>query len=786
MKSKKYQSVTNNTALEISKGKDTVSYFQYKPEEGMIEGVNSSSAVKSTKPVWEGVEDYTHTETGKSIIKDEDVFDEVELLSSGYPPIDIYFYEMSAMLSPALKTDPSDAIYNNVLSKYNILQSGASVLKNTPYAWRYRSINFPTHDRLSYDVTGHWSIANPFNGVMPQQVGVINAVWDARYSIPINNYTKQAVANGITYHTETSWGHYVRNCPHFCWPCRVPLANGVMPAEGLMFEMIPFAGDAQQTPRTNPELAIPWAALQRMTDQNGAPILPAGIVPTDNSEASKALRKRLRERYKDAVLKNRITAFYEHRSSTKQSTQDALGSWWWRRYISDKTRAPVNMQEFSLYDIRLLADLTGGYGANEYWTTQYNMTEQFKYWMSTPLSWTNYPKTPVPENETPEQAIARQQKDWQEYLNACKKGARPGRVVRIQLNLPPGRYVPKIYSQTCSYSWFPLDLSKRKGDHTMNGQGHNIDKQMFGSSTAKLSDGSYYPFMNPVDATTVANTSPTTHIGRGGMDFWKHKGNTNITVLGIDQWNVPIDEKDLDLDWWDLFKVTEGVGDGFYKNSPVWQTPAWEAKPLSNMNKNCGFNKGNNPGGGSGGQQQSDKHTINDTDYSSNKLVHGDIEANDKIGKEVPYFTIDITEEKRPKEIHFFAASRGTKWVEVSLGGILGTTQLTEAKWSFGPTNKDHVRIKGAQSIANQLHYKWTTQNFWTMQTALMPTVPNALAWIIEIVYWDGSRASYTVWCKESLAPFYLTKWYGTQNPDIAWQQQLDDQTQAQFAKIWG
>jgi hypothetical protein len=771
------RTVESRTSVVQRDGKhDRAAYAERPTSTNPDSGTSPNSASGNQTPVDKGIVDYVHVGSRKSLLNKNNPYLEVAVIQEEFPPIDIYFYEMSAMLGPALinPTDNAPAQYLKEISSFTALGKGAKVSKGGKYAWRYMSISTNNHTNLSYDDNGHYKSAygDTIQGI---SIGKIMAKWDARKAKEVNDYIRRAVSNGITYHTETSWGHYVRNCPHFCWPELKRLQN---PAENMVFEMVPWTGPADANPKTHPQYAITWAHLNRVSG-----LLPSGIVPRGDSEADKKKRVEIAERYRYSLLRHRRVDFYEHRSSVREDKVDGQGSWWWRRYISDKTRAPVNMCEFSQYDIRMYAGFADTYGPSEYWYPHYANTDQYKYFMSIP-SWNIFQKKTLKANETDEEAKQRQWEDLQAYIEACKKGAKPGRVVKIQMRLPPGRYIPKIYGETRSYSYFPLDLCKQEGDHTQNSP--FLQQQEKPEDKKPLFTGDYYPFSNPIPWSQAQTVSTNVYRGLQGMDYWKHKGNTNPEYTQADRWNWPVDEKQIDLNWWDLFKITEGVGDGFKKGDAMWKS-YWEASPLKDMNKHYGFGIRKLSGGST---RDKDDHKPDDN-CEQPTVVPGDVPANDSIGKEIPFWYIDVTKEKRPVEIHFFAASRAVKWIKCTLGGVTGTVEKRELRYTFGPTDWRHIRIKGPHSLYLQHMKRWPmSSSYYYLEACLMPTAPDALAWIVEIVYSDGSRTAVTIWCKVSLAPYNLAFIQGGQDPlenamDFVNQQLEDSQTNTALSFGW-
>ena len=389
--------------------------------------------------------------------------------------------------------------------------------------------------------------------------------------------------------------------------------------------------------------------------------------------------------------------FYEHRSKYKEATKDELDSLFWRKQESIYTSADVNMLDFSINDYIEYVGIKG-WRKKEWWECEDNMNEVFKYWCSTP-SWNLWPKRPVPENETDEQQKQRQWDDYNDFKKASKEGARPGRAVRIDLPLPPGNYGPMI-SGLRSYSWFPLDLTRGKDD--------------------------------PVDE--WGNFFDTD----SGWDWEAHRASD----FTYDVSNTT----SMKLDWWDLFEITEGVGDGYKKGSPLWDDVT--ATPATKIDTDLSMGEGHSV------------KTGNETDgYSSRCVgVGGDIEANSEQGSLVNWLLFEVTEDRRPKEIHFFAVPRGLKWV-TELG--VGAEATWEERFTIGPTNRNNLRIRGPYSILNQMAGRFGATVYEYIYAVLLGTMPGSIAWIIEIVWQDGTRTSYTVWTKKAWKPKDIHTWYG-------------------------
>jgi hypothetical protein len=731
---------------------------------------------------------------------------EITILPKEYAPIHIYFNEMSAVLYKSkfrLSDRPNYKEGGGPLGAAGGKSSG----------WRYRYIQKVRHPE-PYNLVmsntandaGHFTNARPRNdngsaisgfpnymfGSFLSPESLITAAETGFGAKEINQYVRRAVSNGITYHTQCTPGHYVRNCPYWCWP---EWLWGQPNREDARFELMKFHegkndNGVKAEPHTNPERFHDayWINQEYCTRHN---------------ESFKVTNKN-KKNYGYTLIVSpqyQMTMFYEHRSSqfekdtNGQPAPDIFGSNYYRFFESKYTGWPIQMEDWSQFDVAAWGneDVSGNKKAKprldengkpivedtkdqrpkkipwrslEYWYPEEQMTEQFKYWFTQP-AWNSWPKTSAKEDETSEETQERLWRDWNDFVRASKSGnVKPGRASRIRIAPPPGRYAPLV-DGVRSYGWYPLNLGKRKPDKDPNTNNTKTDP----STTFFTKDGGYDYNKNA----RKANGDPSWYFSTYARDpqpeeISKYDENWR-NIQDIDPEAPPTSSSggmaiDLNLNWWDLFEITEGSGDGYMYGKPLW----------------------GDPGGDSSSEYD---HIVCQESFSmmdffgTGGTVGGDVPVRrTSKGKRIPYFAFNITADQRPKEIHFLSAPRGLKFIEEYIPlGSMGLTRWYNYSWTLGQPDRRHPRLKGPGFIGSIAKQWPTTNDFLNAYTYLMPTYPGALAWIIEMVDYNGNRTSVTIWMKKALRARRLYTWTGSQDPRGTFSEWME--SSSAYTNLW-
>jgi hypothetical protein len=705
------------------KGKDTYKFSE--PERG-------SHPHAGPNPVDSGSSNYIDEDTGRTISPEEPELVEIEVPRKHYPSIHIYFNELSCALAPS--TDG---------------QAGGKK------GWRYRVICKPTHNDYTQNTQGHFNAASD-RWDWREGIGRTKAIENAYDAYDINSRVRQAVSNGLTYHTEVSPNHFVRNCVHWCWP---EWKWSQPSRENLRFELVKFQEGYDDNgnpyePDTHPEMFFDSEKLTQIYEDIH------GEEPYTRYKENGTWKKKT---IKLCPEEQRVD-FYEHRSSQKEDEQDDYGSWYHYQKANYYTNWDVRMEEWSLFDVNKWAG-NDGYSSKEYWEIDERMDNDYNYWFTEP-NWDNWPKTTASPDETEMEEKQRIWDDWSKFTKASKnEEARPGRVIRINISPPPGRY-GIVIDGARSYGWYPLNLCRSRGD-SLNDY-HGGDNRSFFTEDGGIHWEKHCPIPgvsleNVVSYLDGLSDSARRSLFNNDLDWdFSDTETTFIPSPHFDDRPDPLSGEDSDSDsyiesrdlaWPALYKITEGVGDGHKYGSPMWQTPPLDLKLNDKM---------------------SGMKTMGDGE------IYGDVPVQRTgPGRELPYFILNLTADSRPKEIHFMAAPRGIRYAVESLTQA-GTSQW-QYKWTFGRPDHQHPRVKGPYSILRMLYDRWDPDDYYQNFVYVAPTIPGALAWIIETVGFDGKRSSVTIWARRSFRAQKLLTNFGSQDPYQNASEAIDD-----FYSGWG